>query len=218
MYDEILRYMGHSSSLSEEAANQFEALISSCLEKLSSVSYPRHVIRQFPCSVNDDHVTIGTLNIKSGKLAVHLNDCTQAYLFAATLGIDVDRLISQHSLISSAEALCLQACAAAKIEEYCNDIDSEIASNLGKEGLFYKQRFSPGYGDFDITYQADVLNILNAHKIIGLTVTETHILVPLKSVTAVIGISSKAIDCMKSKCKNCEIANCGFRYKEDPDG
>ena len=215
MYGEILRYMGHSSSLSGETGTQLEALISLCLEKLSAVSNPRHVIRQFPCSITGENVTIGTLNIKSVELAALLDNCSQAYLFAATLGADVDRLISQLFLTSSAEALCLQACAATKIEDYCDNIESEITRNLYKSGLFLRPRFSPGYGDFDITFQPEILNILNAHKLIGLTVTEANMLVPLKSVTAVIGISSTAAECKKGKCENCGNADCGFRQKED---
>jgi hypothetical protein len=81
--------------------------------------------------------------------------------------------------VDSAEGLCLQACAAAKIEEYCDSVEKELPA--------HRPRFSPGYGDFDITHQTDILRILDAQKI-GLTETKTHMLTPLKSVTAVIGI------------------------------
>ena len=193
---------------------QLETLISSCLEKLSAVCYPRHVIRQFPCAVKGDNVKIETFNIKSKKLAAHLKDCRQVYLFAATLGADVDRLITQRSMIDSAEAFCLQACGAAQIEDYCNNIEKEYSQNKSREGLYLRPRFSPGYGDFDINCQTEVLNLLQAHKHIGLSETNTHMLTPLKSVTALIGLSKSESACLAEKCDLCDKTDCAFRQKE----
>ena len=223
MYSEILRYMGHAGA----PGAQLEMLISSCLEKLGAVCDPRHVIRQFPCTVAGDFVTIETLKIKSRGLAARLSNCIQVYLFAATLGADVDRLIAQRSITDSAEALCTQACAAAQIEDYCNNIEQELLRDISRNGLYLRARFSPGYGDFDIACQTDVLNILQAHKLIGVTETKTHMLAPLKSVTAVIGVSAEETFCAQEsaseparlgsppdKCKICDKTDCSFRLTE----
>ena len=215
MQNEILRYMGHSG----EASIQLEKMISSCLEKLAAVSEPRHVMRQFPCFVSENNVTIDTFNIKSKSLTACLRDCTYVYLLAATLGADVDRLISQRSMADSAEALCLQACASAQIENYCNSVEQELSDNVYQDGLYLRSRYSPGYGDFNITCQTNVLSILNAHKLIGVTETKSHILTPLKSITAVIGVSSQVFHaeetvCMQEhKCKICDKMDCNFREK-----
>lgn len=50
------------------------------------------------------------------------------------------------------------------------------------------KRFSAGYGDFDIRFQADIYHILNMETL-GVGITETCILMPEKSVTAFCGIS-----------------------------
>ena len=182
-YSDILRYMGHKGRVEEN----LEAMISLCLEKLKTVSEPRHVMTQLPCEVNGNSVMLGELEIKSYALASRLEKCSRVYIFAATLGADVDRLITQRTKIDSAEALCLQACAAAQIEDYCDSIEKKLSSELIQQELTPRPRFSPGYCDFDITHQTDVLRILQAHKRIGLGETKTHMLTPLKSVTAVIG-------------------------------
>ncbi len=50
-------------------------------------------------------------------------------------------------------------------------------------------RFSPGYGDCPLSAQRSIVNsVLNATRLIGLTVTPTSLLIPTKSVTAVIGL------------------------------
>ena len=210
MRSEILRYIGHGG----EVTAQLETLINLCQEKLASVNDPRHVIRQFPCTVTNDGVTIDTLNIKSKGLAIHLNNCTQVYLLAATLGADVDRLITQRSKIDNAEALCIQACAAAQIEDYCSSIEGEVSHKIRESGLYPRYRFSPGYSDFDISTQTEILNILQTHKIIGLTETKSHMLTPLKSITAIIGVSPTEAFCTPNKCETCDKPNCNFRQRE----
>ena len=213
MYGEILRYMGHPVPPEGDAGVRLNELISSSLIKLSAASVPRHVKAKFSCTLTGDKVTIGVFNTKSRDLAVRLKNCKEAFLFAASLGADVDRLISQSSVTGTAEALCLQACAAAEIENYCNGIECEIAHSLRNKSMYPVLRFSPGYGDFDIGCQSLILDILKAQKYIGLTVTEKHILAPLKSVTAVIGISAVPDLNIRDNCKNCAKENCTFRQK-----
>jgi len=186
-YGEILRYMGHNGA----ADARLEALISLCLEKLSSVCAPRHVTAQLPCASNDCRVTIGSLEIESKNLAAHLYNCASTFAFAATLGAGVDRLITQRVKIDSAEALCLQSCAAVQIENYCDSIEQELLNEIKGNGICLRPRFSPGYGDFDIKYQTDLLRVLQAQRRIGLTETKANMLTPLKSVTALIGVSTK---------------------------
>lgn len=209
-YNEILRYMGHTGA----SDAQLEALVSSCLEKLVAVSAPRHVADQLPCSVTGSTVKIETLMIESEALAGQLRDCTQAVVLAATLGAPVDRLITQRAKIDSAEALCLQACAAAQIEDYCNRVEHELSQEITQRGCYLRPRFSPGYSDFSNTHQTGILRMLQAHKRIGLTETKTHMLTPLKSVTAVIGVGTKMVVCAANKCTVCGKANCSFRVNK----
>ena len=213
MHSEILRYMGHKG----EADTRLQTLISSCMEKLAAVCVPRHVVKQLPCTVASDYVTIDTLEIKSTSLAIHLGNCAQVYIFAATLGADVDRLILQRTKIDSTEALCIQACSAAHIENYCSSIEHELAGTNKSKGLYLRPRFSPGYGDFDIACQTNLLYALQAQKHIGLSETKNHMLTPLKSITAVIGIclenSARAEgDVLPAdKCINCSNTDCPYR-------
>lgn len=208
-YNEILRYMGHKG----EADAQLEALICSSLEKLEAVYKPLHVTMQLPCKVTDNQIIIDGLKIESRGLAVRLKNCTNAYVFAATLGAAVDRLVAQRAKVDSAEAFCIQACATACIENYCNSIEQELLSGAVQKGLCLHSRFSPGYGDFSIAHQTDILNILGARKRIGVTETKTHMLTPLKSITAVLGVSAEKTTCAPEKCADCGKTDCSFKER-----
>ena len=113
----------------------------------------------------------------------------------ATLGIGVDRLLKRYSLTDMSKTVVLQAAAAALLEEYLDRWQREFGAELEGEGRFLRPRFSPGYGDFDIRHQGMILRMLNADKSIGLTMTDSFMLTPVKSVTAVIGISRKKETC-----------------------
>ena len=218
-YSEILRYMGHKG----EADAQLQKLISSCLEKLAAVCAPVHIMTPFPCEVTSDSTAIGDLIIKSRSLAAHLSGCTQVFMLAATLGAAVDRLIAQRAKIDSAEAFCLQACASARIEDYCNSIENDLSVDLNRRELSLKPRFSPGYGDFDIAFQTDILRLLEAGKHAGISETSAHMLTPLKSVTALIGAAGNcAADARaltgktaaeSDKCAGCGKIDCGFKLQ-----
>ena len=107
-------------------------------------------------------------------------------------------------------AVILQACAASLLEAYCDECCGALAGRGAAEGLFLRPRFSPGYGDFPITFQRPLLEALEAPKRIGLTATEAMMLTPTKSVTAVVGLSPEP-DCRPGGCAACGKADCAYR-------
>ena len=109
------------------------------------------------------------------------------------------------------KAVVLQACAAAMIEDYCDECQKKIADELLERGLYLRPRFSPGYGDFDINNQEKFVNILESSKKIGLSLTNSFILVPTKSVTAVMGITENEEKCHIKGCEVCTKKDCLFR-------
>jgi cobalamin-dependent methionine synthase I len=107
------------------------------------------------------------------------------------------------------KALVAQAVSSAMIETYCDETEKEIAQINEIKDLNPVSRFSPGYGDFDISFQKDFLKILNGSRI-GLSLTDAFMLTPVKSVTAVIGFSEEKKE-MAGKCVLCADKGCSFR-------
>ena len=183
---EILRYLGYKGQqLPDE---ETEESISRCLEELSTNAEPRSVLRRFPVERREGKLLIAGILFESRSLEKHLASCREAVLFAATLGIQPDRMIARAQVRNLRDALVLQACAAAMIEAYCDDIEQQIQQEAREENLQVKSRFSPGYGDLNILLQRDLCRVLDTGRRIGVTLTESCMLVPVKSVTAIVGL------------------------------
>ena len=110
-----------------------------------------------------------------------------------------------------ARVVTLQACATTVLEEYLDDWQGKMEEEMAKEGLYLRPRFSPGYGDFSIGHQEEILRMLDAAKTIGLTMTAGGMLTPMKSVTAVIGLSRIKAPCHIKGCEACEKTDCVYR-------
>ena len=173
-FQEAVRYLGYGKNPVDEATSR---LVEKGFLELEKVSALRSVFRIFEMNrIDEEKVAIGTLQISSKSLARNLNHCEKAVLFGATLGTGVDRLIARTSLTDMANAVVLQACAAAMLEEFCDEKQFEIGEELEKEGLYLRPRFSPGYGDFDIGFQKSFMQMLDCAKAIGLTMTESFMM------------------------------------------
>ncbi len=185
---EALRYLGYKG----EPDEQTKAMLLRADEAMGNVqpSSCHRVLKKSEC----EHLLIGN-DIKK-----HLMGCERVIVFAATLGVDADRLIRAAEISDMAYATVLDAYASAFIEEYCDKCEAEFMQygNL-------TWRFSPGYGDYPIALQNEYIKLLSADKQTGLTATENHILIPRKSVTAIMGITDKPRGEIKNKCDNCSM-------------
>lgn len=128
------------------------------------------------------------LVLEGQSIARNLQDAEHCVLFAATLGQEMDRLISIAEHQSMARALLLDACASAYIETICDLCNEEVAATFAPLGFKTRTRFSPGYGDLPLALQKDFCRVLDTYRAIGLTCSANHLLLPRKSVTAIIGL------------------------------
>lgn len=209
MTKEAIRYLGYGKHAVDENTL---ALILDSFEDLKQMSGKKSIYRIFHLKqTSDDWFTIGNTKIESKSLGKNLKGCKEIVLFGATLGTEVDRLIRRTSLTNMAKAVVIQACAAAMLEEYCDECQREIGQELETRGLYLRPRFSPGYGDFDIHYQAPLMQMLDCAKSIGLTMTDSYMMTPTKSVTAVIGASETKEKCHIKGCEACGKKDCTYR-------
>ena len=176
---EILRYAGIRKA-DFEMAN----LIKSCInEARGAISY-RVCYCETSVSIHKSLCTFDYFSIESKSLAKNLDGCNSAIIFAATLGIGFDRLITKYSRKSQSRALIFQAIGAERVEALCDAFCSDIVA-LGKSA---RRRFSVGYGDAPLEAQKDIFRVLDPARNIGLTLGDSLLMSPTKSVTAFIGI------------------------------
>ena len=162
---EIMRYAGI-----RQPDPETDALLDSCLEEaLRHISYKLCYTR----------LPVKNLPEKFRELEI-LKDCDEAIMFASTLGIEYDRLISRYGVSSPARALMLQAIGAERIESLCDLFCAEFENAT--------RRFSPGFGGLGFDAQLDIFKILDPAAHIGLSISEKLIMTPSKSVTAIFGL------------------------------
>lgn len=206
---EAVRYLGYGKNAVDDKTLQE---IQESFRELEHLADKKSIYRIFELSLKDENeLKIGNVEICSRNLRTNLKDCKQVVLFAATLGTEVDRLIRKAQIVNMSKAVVMQACAATLLEEYCDELQEQIGKQLRQKGKYIRPRFSPGYGDFSIQHQKDVLAMLDAPKRIGVTMTDSYMLTPTKSVTAVIGIGDVEVHCNPNGCERCDKADCTYR-------
>lgn len=206
---EAFRYMGYKGG---EIKESILKITEECEKALLNVIKPRLAYKIFDISFTENGVEIiGTpLIFKGNDIKEHLTGCERCVLMCATLSSDVDKLIRSYEAEGMEKAFIADALASAAVEQVCNK--SEALIQLAVDGYSYTWRFSPGYGDFPLDIQKDFISVTEADKKIGLTVTESLILIPRKSVTAVMGISEKEIPKKRRGCGCCNMKDkCEFR-------
>ena len=188
---------------------ELEAVLDCCMKTLCDATQPRTVWRMLPVEHGDDGVRVGGLLLGGKDIALHLTGCRQAVLLAATLSAPVDSLIRRAESSDMMQALMYDAVAGAAIEAVCNSLEEELKRTL--DFPYFTARFSAGYGDFPLGQQKDLIAMLDAPRKIGLTVTPHNTLLPMKSVTAIIGLSHQPVKDARRYCCGKSCAECPNR-------
>jgi len=198
---EIFRYLGYGNSEPDEYTAEKVKMVS---EEVFDAVTCRACFLVTDITCTEETVDFGAFSVHAKALAKNLDGCKKAVLLGATVGAQVDRIIGKYSRISPASAVIAQAAGAAAIESFCDLVCLRIKDAFRKENLFLRPRFSPGYGDFSLTYQNELFRYLDCTKKIGLSLTEGLMMTPTKSVTAIIGLGTNDTNCHKSGCEFCE--------------
>ncbi len=209
-HKEVLKYLGYPYPY--DCAENIE-LIESCILETESCLKPKACYDTFSVEVYDDgRLDLGFENVSSVALCKNLKGCKEIILFCATVGIELDRLLQRYSDLSPARAAIIQAAGAAAIEAWC-DILCKRFQEMNKE-KHLKPRFSPGYGDLPLDIQKSIFRALDCSRSIGVSLGEQLLMMPSKSVSAIIGIGEMRCD-SEHICVKCEKSECIYRSKDN---
>ena len=202
---EILRYAGCKTQ-----SDDIDELLNSCIKEAENSFTYKVCYTQLDLNVIGDVCDFGLFNVESKGISSNLKNCEKVLLCGATVGVEIDRLITKYSRISPSKALMLQAIGAERIEALC---DAFCAGFEKENGVFLKPRFSPGYSDLSLTVQKEVFRILDCPKNIGLSLNDSMLMSPSKSVTFFAGVTNSPNKVTLNKCSLCEKLDCAFRGK-----
>lgn len=187
-FKEVARYLGYRRATPPEA--DVSALMEKAASEMQAVMKAQAVFEIYDLSVvstSSTTVSFADVTLQSQDLGRNLAGCSKVALLAATIGPQVDALIRRHSSLDPVYASILQATGAMYIEELVDLVNSEIKKIAAAQGLKTKARYSPGYGDVPLQVQKDFFRLLPCTRI-GLTLMDTLIMAPEKSVTAFVGL------------------------------
>lgn len=208
---EVLRYLGHKN---QEINGNIDRLIDETIKEAKELVNPKKVVARYKITINDTGVSLDNTNlILTGEdIKNHLKYSKDIYIMAVTLGSAIEKKIAYYEKIDLTKAVILDSCATTAVEEFCDLIEEDIKKIAESEHKGITFRYSPGYGDLPIDIQKDFLDTLNATKTIGLSVSSHNLLMPRKSVTAIIGLIPKDKAINKRTCEVCSnYNNCKFR-------
>lgn len=210
---QILNYLGCRDKSAPETA-EIMPLVKSCEEKIRDISVCRAALTQvIPIEKTETGICLKDTGVifQGSDIERHLQNCYGVILMAATIGSAPETEIRRAEVTGdSLRALVLDCCASAAAEAAADMAEAAVKR---EEGAYYTCRYSPGYGNFDISVQKDFLRLLDAQRQIGLTLTNSGMLAPVKSVTAVIGVSDIPVTGRLSGCDTCRIKDTCMKRK-----
>ena len=144
---------------------------------------------RYPLRREGEELDLGFARTDSRDLKEHLRDCTEILLFACTAGAETDRRITRAKLLSPARGLLMHAIGAQQVEDACDKLCRRLTERFPDRQL--TDRYSPGYGDLPLSLQREVMKALDCGRTIGVTLSDSLLMTPSKSVTAIIGMKER---------------------------
>lgn len=176
---------------------------------------PRVIIKRFMIE-ESGNLASTVFSPKGEDVRAMLCGCDEAVLLAATLGAQSERMLLRCQSLDPSQAVLLDAVLSAAIEAVCDEREAALRSELALEGLYLTDRFSPGYGDMPLGQTREICEVLRADRAIGLAVSSSGIMIPRKSVTAIMGVSKTPVKRRETGCLVCAMREtCALRRRDN---
>lgn len=215
---EALGYLGYGKQeLESGLARRFEDIAGEVEGTLSpAFSWAAFPVARAAASGADAGVELAGARVRlmGVSMAEHLEGARGAALLSCTLGMESERAITRYQATSPTDALFYNACAAALVEACANAVEADIVRAAADARLHTNWRFSPGYGDAPLSLQPAILRALGAPGRLAVSCTDSFLLVPSKSITAVVGLFEEGVhaDGVRRGCATCSLSHvCAIR-------
>lgn len=204
---EVLRYLGYAGQpLTPELDSRIDEVVVRCL----AVCRPCGVTRVFDVARRGERDGVpvieleGTaLELEGRSIADHLEGAVSVGVLAVTVGLGVDAELRRLSLTDPLAQVVFDAAGTACVERAADAAEADVVAAAAERGLHCGTRFSPGYGDLPLATQPVLLAALDAGRLLGITLSESLLMSPTKSVTAVVGLFERPREGARRSCDAC---------------
>ena len=188
----VLRYLGHrGQELDESLERRIDEGIGRCLELArAKASWQSFAIAErsekegVPCISLEGC----PLELEGKSIARHLKGARMAVALAVTVGLGIDRELQKLSVTDAVAQAVLDAAGSVAVEHAADACSASIRAWAAEQGLHAGARFSPGYGDLPLDVQPELLASVDAQRRLGISLSDSLLMTPVKSVTAIVGI------------------------------
>ncbi len=181
---EILRYAG-----CKQTCQELDGIIENCINEIANKLTYKVCYIVLDVQIENGECDFGLFGTVSKSLAKNLCGCKKCILFAATIGVEIDRIIAKYNRLEPSKALFFQAIGAERVETLCNMVCDDFKKQFGN----LRPRFSPGFGDLGLNIQKQIISLLDCTRRIGITLNDSLLMSPSKSVTAFVGIKDESL-------------------------
>lgn len=185
----LLIRLGHVES-KQKLTKSFNELIRAAADLAHILINPRQIVNISNIGeISESSVELENgFVIKSGKVARLLDGCTRLLSFVVTIGPKLEQKRDYFIVTKEpTQAMLLDACGAVAVEGIAEALNTSAEKDFLKKGYSATKRYSPGYGDWQISAQKDFLDFLDAPQI-GVKLSESFIMSPEKTISALIGL------------------------------
>jgi hypothetical protein len=186
---EILRYLGYRKKQKLKA--EISKMIDEMMIEAQKIANPRYRYQVFNLKINEHDNKVEILEtelvLTGKKITGHLSQAKQVVLLVATLGVEVERKIKRYDITDITKSLIMDAVCTDYIEKVCDLAEVDLKNKLG-DFWYINRRFSPGYGDLPLSVQPKLLKAMQALQKLGIYLNENLLMIPMKSVTGIIGV------------------------------
>lgn len=192
-----------------------EALILDACQDARLLAEPRGVWQLYDYDAETQVVKADPpFTIEGKKIGKHLADCDKVILLSATVGDGIEEEVTKRFASGAyATSVLLDAAATTAVEQIADGMEKAIKPQMAAKGYAMRWRFSPGYGDWPLEQQPELVRTAHAAEI-GVSLSESNMLVPRKSITAIIGLYQEGANAAAQTpkgCASCDKTDCSSR-------
>jgi hypothetical protein len=206
--------------LSRKPPENAKQLFQGAREIYKECVHPAGIIKDIPQEAFQEVYKGESLNAESTPVSKIAMQADSLALFAVTLGPAVhDRINDLFDRRELALGSMLDSVASAGVEKVADIVEADFLRSLKSRGLVSEEsvvmRYSPGYCGWHISGQRRLFEYLGPEKI-GITLRDSFLMEPLKSVTGVLIAGKKEIHIIEDRypfCRECKTHSCQERMK-----
>ncbi|MGM0370601.1 MAG: hypothetical protein ACQEP9_09275 [Bacillota bacterium] len=203
----------------QTVSNQnIERLIAQSIERAKSIIKPQgNYIRLEEIVIKGDKVDLGAgqLKFSSQDIADLLANQQQVALLAVTVGPEIEAKVKELFADDQlTKATIFDAIGSVAVENLAEQLNQTIAQRAKEIGLpSLTMRYSPGYGDLSLEIQDQLLNLVEGQDL-GIKTNDSQLLIPQKSITALIGLGQTKSQVQAKcdfNCASCDYDSCLYK-------